>query len=62
MLLGGALYRFDAFLFTFNPGPGYNYFPSAPEIMVTLGVVAFEIMAYLVLVKTLPVLQREGHA
>ncbi len=62
MLLGGALYRFDAFLFTLNPGVGYSYFPSVPEIMVTLGVVSFEIMAYLVLVKTLPVLHREEHA
>ncbi|WP_456380728.1 Ni/Fe-hydrogenase cytochrome b subunit [Thiolapillus sp.] len=62
MLLAGALYRFNAFLFTFDPGPGYNYFPSAPEIMVTLGVIALEIMAYLVLVKKLPVLPREEHA
>ncbi len=62
MLLAGALYRFDAFLLTFNPGPGYSYFPSVPEIMVTLGVVSFEIMVYLILVKTLPVLPREEHA
>ncbi len=62
MLLGGALYRFDAFLFTLNPGVGYRYFPSVPEIMVTLGVVSLEIMAYLVLVKTLPVLHREEQA
>lgn len=62
MLLGGALYRFDAFLFTLNPGVGYSYFPSVPEIMVTLGIISFEIMAYLVLVKTLPVLHREEHA
>ncbi len=62
MLLGGALYRFDAFLFTLNPGVGYSYFPSVPEIMVSLGVVSLEIMAYLVLVKTLPVLHREEHA
>ncbi len=62
MLLAGSLYRFNAFLFTFNPGPGYSYFPSVPEIMVTLGVVSLEIMAYLVLVKTLPVLHREERA
>ncbi len=61
MLLGGALYRFDAFLLTFNPGPGYIYFPSVPEIMVTLGVVSFEILVYLILVKTLPVLHSEKH-
>jgi len=62
MLLAGALYRFNAYLFTFDPGPGYSYYPSVPEIMVTLGIVAFEIMAYIVLVKTLPVLHRAEHA
>ncbi len=62
LLLAGSLYRFDAFLLTFNPGPGYNYFPSAPEIMITLGVVAFELMAYIVIVKLFPVMHREEHA
>lgn len=62
MLLAGALYRFDAFLFTLNPGPGYSYFPSVPEIMVTLGIVAIEIMAYIVIVKMLPVMHKEEHA
>lgn len=62
MLMAGALYRFDAFLFTLNPGPGYSYFPSVPEIMVTLGIIAIEIMAYIVIVKMLPVLHNEEHA
>ncbi len=61
MLLAGALYRFNAFLFTLNPGPGYEYFPSVPEIMVTLGIIAIEIMAYIIVVKTLPVLHHEEH-
>ncbi|OQX45777.1 MAG: hypothetical protein B0D85_05070, partial [Candidatus Sedimenticola endophacoides] len=61
-LLAGTLYRFNAYIITFDPGPGYGYFPSAPEIMVTLGVVALEIMAFLILVKLLPVLHREEHA
>ncbi|MBT4889365.1 MAG: Ni/Fe-hydrogenase cytochrome b subunit [Rhodospirillales bacterium] len=62
MLFSGALYRFNAFLFTFDPGPGYSYFPSASEIMVTLGIIAIEIMAYLVVVKTLPVLHSSEQA
>ncbi len=62
MLLAGTLYRLDAFLITLNPGPGYSYFPSAPEIMVTIGLIAFEIMAFLVLIKILPVLPREENA
>ncbi len=58
MLLGGAAYRLDAFLVTYNPGPGFSYFPTAPEIMITLGILALELMLYLVIVKRLPVLQR----
>ncbi len=62
LLMAGSLYRFDAFLLTFNPGPGFNYFPSVPEIVITLGIIAFEIMVYMVLVKILPVMHREEHA
>ena len=56
MLFAGSLYRFNAFLITYNPRPGYTYVPSVPEIMVTSGVVAVEIMAYLFVVKKFPVL------
>ena len=56
MLLGGALYRFDTFLVAFNPGLGYNYFPSASEILITVGIISIEIMAYLIFVKRLPIL------
>lgn len=56
MLFAGSLYRFNAFLITYNPGPGYSYFPSVPELMVTAGIVAIEIMAYLFVVKRFPVL------
>jgi Ni/Fe-hydrogenase subunit HybB-like protein len=59
MLFAGSLYRFDAFLITLNPGPGYTYFPSTAEIMVTLGIVSIEIMAYMVFVKILPVFHHE---
>ncbi len=62
MLFAGSLYRFNAFLFTYDPGPGFSYFPSVPEIMITLGIIALELMIYLAVVKRLPVLHREEHA
>lgn len=62
MLFAGSLYRFNAFLITFDPGVGYSYFPSLPEVMVTVGIIAIEIMAYLFLVKVFPVLHKEKHA
>ncbi|MEG3639678.1 Ni/Fe-hydrogenase cytochrome b subunit [Magnetococcus sp. PR-3] len=62
LLLAGSLYRFNAFLIGYDPGPGFSYFPSAPEIMVTLGIIAIEIMAYLFIVKIFPVLHRAEQA
>lgn len=62
MLFAGAAYRFDAFLVTYNPGSGYSYFPSVPEIMITLSIIALELMLYLIIVKRLPVLHRAEHA
>jgi Ni/Fe-hydrogenase subunit HybB-like protein len=59
MLLAGSLYRFDAFLIGYNPGPGWHYFPAPAEIFITLGIVALELMAYLYFVKRFPVLPTE---
>ena len=56
IILAGTLYRFDAYLAAFNPGPGWSYFPSIPEIVITLGLVALEIMVFIILVKNFPIL------
>ncbi len=62
MILAGSLYRFDAFIVVFNPGHGYHYFPAFQEIMITVGIIAMEIMAYMIFVKKLPVLPDVKHA
>jgi Ni/Fe-hydrogenase subunit HybB-like protein len=62
LLLAGSFYRFNAFLVAFNPGPGWSYFPSFGEIVITFGVVSVELMAYLVIVKRFPVLPKAEHA
>ena len=56
MMLGGALYRFDTYLVAFTPGAHWSYFPSVPEILISTGLVAAEIMAYIAVVKTFPIL------
>ena len=56
MMLAGSLYRFDTFLVGFQPGPGWSYFPTIPEMAVTIAFVAFEILAYLFVVKMFPIL------
>jgi len=60
IVLGGALYRFNVYLIGFNPGQGWSYFPSLAEVMISVGIVAIELLGYQVLVKTVPVLPRIG--
>jgi Ni/Fe-hydrogenase subunit HybB-like protein len=62
ILLAGSLYRFNCYLIALNPGSGWHYFPSFSEIMITLGIISFEIMAYLYIVKKFPVLPKAEHA
>jgi Ni/Fe-hydrogenase subunit HybB-like protein len=54
--LAGTLYRFNAYLVAFNPGPGWSYFPSIPEMFITVAFIATEILLYVVLVKRFPIL------
>ncbi len=56
MALSGTLYRFDTYLVAFQPGEEWTYFPTVPEILITVGVVATEILIYIVLVKRFPIL------
>ena len=58
MLLGGSMYRFNTYIVGFDPGTGWQYFPSVPELFITFGIIAAEVMAYLWFVKTLPVLPK----
>ena len=62
MLLAGALYRFNTYLIGFHPGAGWHYFPALPEILITVGIIAIELMAYLYFVKRYPVLPKAEHA
>jgi Ni/Fe-hydrogenase subunit HybB-like protein len=55
-LFAGSLYRIDAFLTGFDPGNNWVYFPSLAEILVTLGLVATETMAYVWIVRKFPIL------
>jgi Ni/Fe-hydrogenase subunit HybB-like protein len=54
--VGGALYRFSTFLIAYDPGGGWSYFPAVTEILITVGLVSAEIMAYIYIVKLFPIL------
>jgi len=61
MLLAAAVFRYNVYLVGFDPGPGWHYFPSLPEILITVGLIAIEIMGYSYFVKKLPVLPAVRH-
>jgi Ni/Fe-hydrogenase subunit HybB-like protein len=62
LMLAGSLYRFDTYLVAFRPGGHWSYFPSVGEILVTFGLVAGEIMLYIVIVKLFPIITMEKHS
>jgi Ni/Fe-hydrogenase subunit HybB-like protein len=55
-VVGATLYRFNSYLTAFNPGDHYSYFPTVPEILITVGMLAIELAAFIWLVKTFPIL------
>ncbi len=56
IIFAGTLYRFDSYIVAYDPGPGWSYFPSFPELFITFGVIGLEIALYIVIVKTFPIL------
>lgn len=62
LMLAGFLLRINSFLVGYQTGPGWSYFPSVPEMLVTFGIIALEILLYIVFVRTFPVLPRDHHA
>ena len=55
----GSLYRFDTYLVAFRPGSHWSYFPSVSEILVTVGLVSGELLAFILIVKLFPILTLE---
>ena len=56
IVLGGGLYRFSTFLTAYNYQAPSRYFPAIPETLITLGLVAMEIMVFVAVVKRFPIL------
>ncbi|MDK9726513.1 MAG: Ni/Fe-hydrogenase cytochrome b subunit [Sterolibacteriaceae bacterium MAG5] len=59
LMLAGALLRLNGFLIGYETGDGFKYFPALPELMVTVGMFAVEVLGYIVITRRFPVLPRE---
>ncbi|NQU65365.1 MAG: Ni/Fe-hydrogenase cytochrome b subunit [SAR324 cluster bacterium] len=55
ILVASSLYRVNVFVIGFNPIPGIRYFPSVPELLITVGLVAMELLLFVAIVKIFPV-------
>jgi Ni/Fe-hydrogenase subunit HybB-like protein len=62
LMLGGSLMRVNGFLIGREAIGGYTYFPTLPEILVTVGMFAIEVLGYIVITRRFPVLPREDAA
>lgn len=54
VLVGAILYRMDCYLIAYHR-PGWSYFPSVNEIMITFGFIGVEVLGYVLIVKFFPV-------
>jgi len=56
LMFAGALYRFDTYIVAYMPAGNWTYFPSVTEMLISLGMVSAEIIAFIVIVKYFPIL------
>lgn len=54
--IGGMLYRFIPTTIAYDPGPHVQYFPSVPEVVITIGFISLAVVAYAFAVKTFAIL------
>ena len=62
LIMAGFMLRINSYLVGYETGPGWHYFPSVSEIMVSIGMIALEILGYIVLVRYLPILPGTNEA
>ena len=56
LITAGIAYRFNVYLVGFLPGEEWSYFPAVPELLITFGIVALEIVLYVAAVTVFPIL------
>ncbi len=58
IMVAGVLLRVNGFLIGYDTGPGWHYFPSIAEMLVTIGMFAIEVLGYIIITRRFPVLPR----
>lgn len=59
MMTAGSLYRINVYIIGFQPVPGVTYFPSVPELAISLGMICLQLVFFIIIIKTFPIIARE---
>lgn len=59
LMSGGLLYRLNTYIIGFQSVEGQFYFPSFPEVMISVGLIAFQLILFITFVKIFPVIEKE---
>jgi Ni/Fe-hydrogenase subunit HybB-like protein len=59
LLASGLLYRINTYIVGFEGSPGVTYFPSFPELMISVGMFALQILVFITAIKLFPILEEE---
>ncbi len=59
VIIGLVLNRFNTYLIAYSPRPGWQYFPSIGEIMVSVSMVSILFVGYKIIANYFPVLEKQ---
>lgn len=59
VMTAGSLYRINVYIIGFHPAEGVSYFPSVPELFISLGMICFQLVIFITAVKIFPILARK---
>ena len=59
LLASGLLYRINTYIIGYEGAPGVTYFPSFPELMISVGMFALQMIIFITVIKLFPILEEE---
>ncbi|MFH2129387.1 MAG: Ni/Fe-hydrogenase cytochrome b subunit [bacterium] len=59
LLASGLLYRINTYIIGYESVPGLTYFPSLPELMISIGMFSLQIIIFITIIKIFPVITKE---
>ncbi len=58
-MAAGSLYRINVYIIGFHPAPNVSYFPSVPELSISLGMICLQLALFITIIKTFPIIALE---